>query len=222
MTIRLRLLWLLPSMVVVACGGEPTTTGPVERVVASPLKFQVEAEGQIQSAHATPLPVPGQQWTRRQPIWLLSDGAHVETGALIARFSPEQSELELAQFLIDIQRNQLSRIGKEAELGGAQSRVDIDLVDVATRMGIAHRYADADLAEYFSRNEVLDAIDDLHFLDTRQHILDWKRGQFARRGAAEIAVLDAQRGSHQRNAQQRRAADDGRATARLSAGLHGP
>lgn len=206
MTIRIASLpLLLAAMLCAACSGGIAAPQPMERVAAGSVTLQVDAAGEIRSAKATALSVPGQQWTRRQPTWLLNDGAQVESGDLIARFSPEQSELELAQILIDIQRSHLSRIGKQDELGGLQARVDIDLVDVATRLDIAHRYAAADLMQYFSRNEVLDAIDDVRYLDVRQGVLEWKRNQSAQRGLAEIAVLDAQRASHQRNAVARRA-----------------
>jgi HlyD family secretion protein len=199
-----RLLLLLP-MLCCACSSETTSQNPMETVVVGPVRLQIETEGEIRSAQATPLSVPGQQWTRRQPIWLLADGSAVAAGDLIARFSPEQSELELAQIIVDLHRNQLSRIGKEQQLGGAQARVDIDLVEVATRLSIAERYADIDLAKYFANNEILDAIDDKRFLGVRQGVLEWKRDQSAQRGTTEIAVLDAQKSSHERNAAARKA-----------------
>ena len=196
---------LLLTICCCACSNETAIRNPVEIVAVGPVRLQVDAEGEIRAAQATPLSVPGQQWTRRQPIWLLDDGTPVDAGDLIARFSPEQSELELAQIILDLQRNQLARIGKEEQLGGAQARVDIDLVEVATRLSIAQRYADIDLAKYFAHNEILDAIDDERFLGIRQGVLEWKRDQSAQRGATEIAVLDAQKASHERNSAAREA-----------------
>lgn len=198
--------WLpLVSLLCLGCGNEAVLHRPTERVAIDEVLLQVETDGEIRAARATPLNVPGQQWTRRQPIWLLNDGAHVEAGDLIARFSPELAELELSQIMLDLQRNQLARLGKNDQLNGAQARVDIDLVEVATRLSIAQRYATIDLAEYFSRNEILDAIDDERSLNVRRGVLEWKRDQSAQRGETEIAVLDAQQQSHRRNAEARRA-----------------
>lgn len=195
----------LIALLCLGCGSEAVVPRPTERIVPGEVLLQVAADGEIRAARATPLHVPGQQWTRRQPIWLLNDGAHVEAGDLIARFSPELAELELSQIMLDLQRNQLARSGKNEQLSGAQARVDIDLVEVATRLSIAQRYATIDLAEYFSRNEILDAIDDERSLNVRRGVLQWKRDQSSRRGETEIAVIDAQRQSHRRNAEARRA-----------------
>lgn len=72
-----------------------------------------------------------------------------------------------------------------------QRPVSIDLVDVATRLAIARRYADLDLASYFSRNEVLDALEDQQFLGEKREVLEWKRQQSRQRGDTELAVFDA-------------------------------
>ena len=186
-----------------ACGEEAHIDDPVERVVAGPVTLAVEVDGEVRAVQSTPLVVPGRQWTRRQTIWLLPDGEPVQAGAVIARFSPEQSELELSQTLIDLQRNVIARAGKQAELTGVESRVDIDLADVAVRIGIARRYAGADFG-MLARNEILDAIDDERFLGIRQNVLEWQRGNASERGATELGVLDAQRATHARNAELRR------------------
>lgn len=188
----------------IGCSDEQPAVEPVERVVTGPVTLEVDVEGEVRAAQATSLNVPGRQWTRRQPIWLTADGEPVKAGDVIARFSPEQSELELSQTLIDLQRNLISRAGKQAELGGVQGRVSIDLADVAVRIGIARRYADADFG-MLARNEILDAIDDERFLGVRQDVLEWQRDNATDRGATELGVLDAQRTTYERNAELRRA-----------------
>lgn len=186
------------------CGDETPSIEPLERIVAGPVVLEVDVEGEVRAAQATSLNVPGRQWTRRQPIWLMPDGEPVKAGDVIARFSPEQSELELSQTLIDLQRNLIARAGKQAELGGVQGRVSIDLADVAVRIGIARRYAGADFG-MLARNEILDAIDDERFLGVRQDVLEWQRDNANDRGSTELGVLDAQRSTYERNAELRRA-----------------
>lgn len=201
---RLAVLTLLIALCCAACKRTDESAVPVEKIVVGPVRLEVAVEGEIRSSKATPLTVPGKQWTSREPIWLLTDGEPVIAGQLIARFSTQQSELELAQIVIDLERNQLSRLAKEITLDSDQSHVSIDLIDVATRLAIAGRYADLDLASYFSRNEVLDALDDKQFLGTRREVLEWKRRQSKARGETEFAVFDAQKASHERNASVRR------------------
>lgn len=189
---------------VFGCSDEAPSLEPVERVAIGAVLLEVDVEGEVRAAQATSLNVPGRQWTRRQPIWLMPDGEPVQAGDVIARFSPEQSELELSQTLIDLQRNLIARAGKQAELGGVQGRVSIDLADVAVRIGIARRYAGADFG-MLARNEILDAIDDERFLGVRQDVLEWQRDNANDRGSTELGVLDAQRGTYERNAELRRA-----------------
>src|SRR3546814_5197513 len=98
---------------------------------------------------------------------MLPEGSRVKKGELIARFSSDESEQDLAQALVDLQRNALARAAKDNELAIAQGRVGVDMAQVATQLGIARRYAGADLST-LARNDVLDAIEDVHYLEARQ------------------------------------------------------
>lgn len=184
-----------------ACGREEVTP-VVEAVAAGPLLLSVQGEGELKSAKATPLMVPGSQWAERQLAWTLPEGSPVRKGELIARFSAAQGKLELAQAMVDLERNALARAGKEGDLASGRGRVAVDLSQVGTQLGIARRYADADL-ETIARNEMLDAVQDVSYLGAKQDTLQWKQGQFGRRGGAELAVLDAQRATYAINAKRR-------------------
>jgi hypothetical protein len=195
---------LLLAIVLAACAQKGTTPQAYERVAPAPLHIAVTGEGELQSTKSTPLMVPGPQWTPRQLAWTLPDGSTVKKGEVVARFSATQSEQDLKQALVDLERNLLARAGKQAELTSTQGQLGVDLSDVATQLAIAHRYANAGF-EALSRNQVLDAVQDEHFLDTKQGILDWRRDQSAQRGGAEMAVLDAQHATLDINARQKRA-----------------
>lgn len=188
----------------VACGGTATQAPVTMRVTSAPLTLSIDGEGELRAIKATPLLVPGAQWASRQLAWMLPDGSPVKKGEVVARFSAEQSKQDLAQALLDLQRNLLARAGKQADLGANQGQLGVDITDVATQLAIARRYAHAGL-DALARNKVLDAVQDEKFLDTKQGILDWRRGQSATRGTAELAVLDAQRATYAVNEKQKRA-----------------
>lgn len=196
-----QLTLVLMACLLAACGGDAGDV-VVERVAQAPLRIAVQGEGLLKSSKATPLQVPGSQWAERMLVWRLPEGATVKQGELIARFSAEQGKLDLAQAMIDLERNALARAGREGELEAGRGRVTVDLSKVGTDLGIARRYADADLST-IARNEVLDAVQDVHFLGRKQHTLQWKQGQSTRRGGAELAVLDAQRATYSINAKRR-------------------
>ena len=186
------------------CGAATPDDTPTETLALAPIELVVEARGQLKSAKATPLLVPGTQWARRQVVWMKADGSRVEKDEVVARFTAQQAELELAKALLDLQRNALSRQAKQDELGTLQGRVDVDLAQVGSDLAIAQRYAGAAELEAFARNEILDAIQDQRFLGEKRGVLNWKRDQAGSRGAAELAVLDSQRATYDLNAGRRR------------------
>jgi len=175
-----------------ACGSDEQVVRPVEVVAAAPLELAVDAGGTLRAIKATPLIVPGERWSRRQLLWMLPEGSLVQAGELVARFSSEQSELELEKALLDLERTALARNAKQTELATVQGRVGVDLAQVGTELAIAQRYAGADLG-MFARNEILDAIQNERFLGVKQDVLAWRQGQAAERGGAELSLLDAQR-----------------------------
>lgn len=199
-----RPLSLLVSLLIASGCSEPEAQlEPLETVVAGPLALEVQVTGEVRAVKATPLNVPGERYSQRRALWLLGDGDPVKAGEVVARFAPDQSELDFAQAAIDLQRNLIAQAGKHAELGGVQNKVATDLADVAVRLAIAERYADADIG-VLARNEILDAIDDQEFLGVRQMVLEWQRDNATARGTTEIAVLDAQRTTFERNAARSR------------------
>lgn len=200
----MRSLFFIATMsCLLGCRGPEQNVLPTEVVVEAPLALNIEAQGRLRSTHATPLLVPGRNWTQQQLIWLLPDGSQVKAGDVIARFSAAQSELRLTEALLDIERANLTRAAKQDALEATVGRVGVDLAQVGSALKIANRYADADL-DMFARNEILDAIEDQRFLETKGATLRWKLDQTSERGDAELAVIDSQRATHQHTADLRR------------------
>ncbi|MCB1553809.1 MAG: HlyD family efflux transporter periplasmic adaptor subunit [Xanthomonadales bacterium] len=193
----------LGALLLAACAEDEGPDRVVEVVQPAPLRFTVEAEGQLRSKKAVPLLIPGDAWTQRQIVWMKDDGSSVQAGEVVARFSGAQSQLELSKSLLDLQRNALARAGKQDELDTLEGRVEVDIAQVGAELKIAQRYAGVELG-MLARNEILDKIQDSEFLEQKQGVLDWRRDQAGDRGAAEAAVLDAQRTSFQVQADRRR------------------
>lgn len=192
----------LVALLLAACS-DPPAQAVTETVAAGPLLLEARGDGVLRSSRPTPLQVPGNGWSSRRIEWMLPEGSRVKKGELIARFSSEESEQDLAQALVDLQRNALARAAKGEELASAEGRVGVDMAQVSTGLAIARRYAGADLST-LARNDVLDAIEDVHYLEARQDTLLWQRAQASVRGGAELALLDAQRATFDLDAKARR------------------
>lgn len=191
-------------LMLAACGNAAIDAPLTERVHEGALSISVQGVGELKSTKATPLVVPGQQWTQRQLAWALPDGSVVSKGDLVAKFSAEQSKQDLAYALLDLERNLLAHAGVNTNLDTQQAQLQVNLADVATQLAIARRYANAGL-EALSRNKVLDAIQNEEFLSTKKGVLDWRSNQADARGDAELAVLDAKRATFKLSAEQKRA-----------------
>ena len=190
------------AVLLAACGSDEMPVAS-ETVAQGPLTITVRGEGELRSSKPTPLNVPGKNWAQRQVVWMVPEGTLVKKGDVLARFVSPEGEQQLAQAMIDLQRNALARAAKESGLDSAQGRVEVDLSLVAVQLGIAQRYAGADLSTV-ARNQVLDAIEDKEYLQVRQGVLQWQRDQSDVRGGAELAVLDAQRATFDMNAKTRK------------------
>ncbi len=194
---------VLLALLLAGCADKAPDTTVLETVHAAPLEFSVHGEGELHAAKSTALLVPGPMWTPRQITWMLPDGSQVAKGDLVARFSAEQSKQDLAQARIDLERNLLARRGKQAELDDSHGKLGVDLAQVAGQLAIAQRYANAG-PEAMARNDILDAVQDAHYLGVRQGILQWRKRQSSQRGRAELAVLDAQHATFDTVARQKK------------------
>ncbi|NII12265.1 HlyD family efflux transporter periplasmic adaptor subunit [Oleiagrimonas sp. C23AA] len=187
-----------------ACGHDASQGALTETVKPAPLQLQVHGSGEVKAVTATPLIVPGQQWSRRQLDWVLPNGTPVHKGQLVARFSADSSRQDLDQAKLDIRLNGLTRIGKEQDLSQQRGQLGVDRADTATQLAIAHRYAHAgELA--LARNKLLDSVQDEKFLTFKQGVLNWQLAQSASRGKAELAVIDAKLATLDIKAKQKRA-----------------
>lgn len=180
------------ALTLAGCGGHADHAPVTVTVNPGPLVIAVEAQGQLKAVSSTPLAVPGPMWTRRQLSWVVPDGSRVKKGEVIARFSADQSKQDLAEAMIGMARNTLAHQDKQADLTQTSGQLRVNLAQVASQLAIADRYANAtDLA--VARNKILDAVQDKHFLTTKQGILEWRKQQSGVRGKAELGVVDAKR-----------------------------
>ena len=116
----------LVALLLAACS-DPPAQAVTETVAAGPLLLEARGDGVLRSSRPTPLQVPGNGWSSRRIEWMLPEGSRVKKGELIARFSSEESEQDLAQALVDLQRNALARAAKGEELASAEGRVGVDM-----------------------------------------------------------------------------------------------
>jgi multidrug efflux pump subunit AcrA (membrane-fusion protein) len=198
---------LAPTLAVMlgltACSDHVDRQEATETLAPHAWRETLEVDGEIKAAANTPLTVPGTGWDNRALIEMVPDGSAVKKGQVIARFDAPQARMELSQAETELLRKALGEAGLSANALASRAEVFADNAKVQADLGLSERYAGADLT-IFTRNQILDALQDTGFLKTKHAYLDWKNGQIDTRDAAERAVLASQTDSVKLTADQRR------------------
>lgn len=182
---------LVLTLILAACSDQPATQTAIEIFAEKPWQESLSVEGEISAAEKTQLLIPGEGWETRVITEIVAEGSLLKKDQLIARFDAPNSRLELSQAEFDLLRKELAEqelqateVKSLAELSADQSKVSADLL-------LSERYAGAEQA-LFSKNRVLDAIQDQTFLNNKQRFLNWKNTQVSTRRLANEAVLKSQ------------------------------
>ena len=167
-------------------------------VEAKPWREIVRARGEVVSAKITPLNVPGQGFEQRQVLQLLSDGARVKKGELVATFEARSTAKELSVAELELMRNALIRAGvSEAGVVNA-AQLGTEIAQTTGELELSERYANAANAG-ISKNELLDKLVDLGYLHEKRGTLNWRESQLEKKAAVELSVTDAQRATQVRH-----------------------
>ncbi len=175
-------------LLLAACGGGGAAI-PTLTVRAEPLVRKVAAEGNLESARATPLSVPMEAPGPMRIAWLAPDGARVRAGDVIATFDP--SELDKA---LDAARGDLLKTleqGKKSDVTASAALADLDVdADLAKGdLDAADRFQKRD-EQAFSRHEILESAVDRELAEARSGNARRAREVRGRQSAAERALIE--------------------------------
>lgn len=181
---------VLVALLACACDGpaDSRISVPVE---PRSLALQVPAEGEIVASEALPIALPPGVRMGFNIAWLAPEFSEVSAGDVIARFddqeiirTQQQTELNVAKSdfeLADMQRlAMLERIRIDHETGRVDGERDI-----------TEAFASID-ERLMSRNEIIDALSDVEYLDVESGFLEWQWETFDQRVQAEQNMIRAE------------------------------
>ena len=186
-----------------ACG-KTESAAALYVVEAKPWREVVRARGEVVSAKVTSLNVPGQGFEQRQVLQLLSDGARVKKGELVATFEARNTAKELSVAELELLRNALIRAGVSDAGAVNAAQLGTEIAETTGELELSERYANAVNAG-ISKNELLDKLVDLGYLQDKRGTLNWRESQLGKKAAVELSVTDAQRATIAANVNSRRA-----------------
>jgi HlyD family secretion protein len=184
------------ALALCACGADHAGKVPTETLASRSWVESIDVDGEVKSAANTPLTVPGVGFENRELLSMVDDGTSVKKGDVIATFDAPRTRMELSQAEMELLRKALAEqaLGANAamqgaELGAATAKVNTDL-------GLSERYKDIKAeAGVLTRNQILDALQDTHFLKDKRNYLGWRAGQVGLRASADQAVVATQKNS---------------------------
>jgi len=174
--------------ILAGCGGGEVTV-PTVTVRIEPLVREVAAEGNLESAQATPLSVPVEAAGPMRIVWLAPDGARVRAGEVIATFDPTELDkaLDTARGDLAKTREQMKKSGATSSAALADLSVDADLA--RGDLDAADKFQKRDV-EVFSRHEILASAADRELAQAREKKARKARELRAAQSAAERALIE--------------------------------
>lgn len=179
------------SLLISACSQPAEQNATTEILQEAAWRETMEIQGEVIAPEKTPVNVPGSGWAPRILEYIAQNGNAVKKGDLIARYRAPRSETELAKAELELERKELAR--EELERNDTKRRTEIhaDQSKVNADLHLSERYSDAD-QQLFSRNKVLDTIQDQAFLKQKQGYLNWQLSQTSVRTQSDQALLRSQ------------------------------
>lgn len=152
----------------------------------------VKVQGEVVAANKTVLNVPGEGWDSRILISMVAEGSKVKRGQVVARFDAPASRLEAQQSAYELQRKQLAEQSLLARDSNVRFGLSAEQAKTQSDLRLSQRYLNSDTS-MFSRNKVLDELQDTGLLQHRQNFLSWRENQLQQRKNLDLAVLNSQR-----------------------------
>jgi HlyD family secretion protein len=130
------------------------TSVPTVTVTAAPFERRILAEGNLETAEATPVAAPLDAQGALKVAWLVPDGTSVKTGDVVVRFDPTEMEKSLRDGESDRSTAESRMAGTRAETGGTIRNLERDGAQAREELAAANRYK-IDDPDVFSRQEII-------------------------------------------------------------------
>lgn len=178
------------ALLVAACGSE-TSTVPTVSAASQDFEFTVPARGELVASEALPVALPPGIRMGFNISWMAPEFSEVSKGDVVARFDDERiletrQDTALAIAKSDFKLAELGRVGalEQVRINHESDRVDGEKT-------ITETYANVD-ERLMSRNEIIDALSDVEYLNVASAFLEWQWETFDQRTQAEANTIIAE------------------------------
>lgn len=177
--------------ILAACTVESSST-PAITAENTDTEFLVPAKGELIASESLPISLPANIRMAFNIAWIAPEFSDIQEGEVIARFDDVQIRLDQATTELAVAKSnfQLARTDRGESL--ERTRIAHETIRVDGEREISESFATVD-ERLMSRNEMIDALADLDYLDVEAEFLDWQEETFDSRTEAEKNLIRAER-----------------------------
>ncbi|MEM1174802.1 MAG: efflux RND transporter periplasmic adaptor subunit [Pseudomonadota bacterium] len=182
---------VLTCAAIAACSSE-SSSGPSLLAELTTTELVVPAKGELIASESLPISVPGGIRMAFNIAWIAPEFSDIREGDVIARFDDVDVRLQQATTELAVAKSEFKLAGVERGEDIEKTRIDHEAIRVEGERDISESFATVD-ERLMSRNEMIDALSDLDYLDVEAAYLDWQEQTFDQRTSAERNLILAER-----------------------------
>ena len=186
-----RLLCCILSMAIITACGDSDSGLLSMTAQRSDVEFRVRAEGEIIASEALPIALPSSIRMRFNIVWLAPEFSEVKKGDVIVRFDDAQVSLDRDATSLNVAKSEFRLADTRREGQLERTRIGHEALRVDGERDISEAFSEAD-ESLFSRNDLIDILADLDYLDVEASFLDWQFETLDQRNEAELNLILAE------------------------------
>ena len=168
------------------------STLPAVTVNPTDLEFKVRAKGELIASESLPIALPPSIRMSFNISWMAPEFSDIKKGDVIARFDDVQVRLDRESTSLNVAKSEFRLEDTERSGQLERTRIGHESIRVDGERDISESFASAD-ETLLSRNEIIDALADVEYLDVEAGFLDWQFDTLDQRNRAEQNLIVAER-----------------------------
>ena len=183
---------IFASAIVLAACADERTTAPAVVAEKTSTELLVPARGELIASESLPIMMPGGIRMAFNISWIAPEYSDIRKGDVIARFDDVQIRLDQATTKLAVAKSDFRLANTDREEDIERKRIGHEAIRVDGEREISEAFATVD-ERLMSRNEMIDALSDLDYLDVEAAYLEWQEDTFDQRTTAERNLIRAER-----------------------------
>ena len=187
-----RLLMIVAAITALAGCSDERAAAPAVVAERTSTELLVPARGELIASESLPITLPGGIRMAFNISWIAPEYSEIRQGDVIARFDDVQIRLDQATTRLAVAKSDFRLANTDREEDIERKRIGHEAIRVDGERDISESFATVD-ERLMSRNEMIDALSDLDYLDVEAAYLEWQEDTFDQRTTAERNLIKAER-----------------------------